>query len=183
VEQAALELDVELVAVEPLLKEVAELVEPQCSRRGATISIQVDPAMPPLPMDANAMHQALMNLATNAIDAVPERGGRVLLAARHLPNQESAEISVSDNGQGVAAEVRERIFEPFVSTKGQRGTGWGWRSPARSPRTTAARWACRASRGREAPSPSSSRSPQPEEEKGRTRAPRPGADLLEGRME
>jgi signal transduction histidine kinase/ActR/RegA family two-component response regulator len=88
--------------------------------------------------DATRLHQLIMNLATNAVQAM-EQGGELELsldtrridaplALSHgrLGPGDYAVIGVSDTGSGIAPEVMERIFEPFFSTKGPgRGTGLG----------------------------------------------------------
>ncbi|HVJ20487.1 MAG TPA: ATP-binding protein, partial [Polyangiaceae bacterium] len=64
-----------------------------------------------------------LNLVLNAADAVPA-GGRVRVTAK--PHARGVELSVDDNGPGVAPEVRDRLFEPFVTTKDVgKGTGLG----------------------------------------------------------
>src|SRR5690606_14682125 len=67
--------------------------------------------------------RCLLNLVANAADAVPATGGCVRVTAR--PRDDGIEIAVADNGPGVPPELRARIFEPFFSTKGTRGTGLG----------------------------------------------------------
>lgn len=176
-------LDIDLVAVEPLLREVVELVEAQAARRGVALAIEIDPAMPPVPMDAGAMHQALVNLVTNAIDAAPERTGRVVLRAHHQPAQESAEISVTDNGPGVPPELRDRLFEPFVSTKGQRGTGLGLAVTRKIAEEHGGAVGVQSEPGRGATFAIVLPLGAPAEELGRTRMPRPGVDELEGELE
>lgn len=60
--------------------------------------------------------QVVMNLVINALEAVSQAGGRVAVAAR-----EAGELVVEDNGPGIAVEVKARLFEPFVTTKGAAG--------------------------------------------------------------
>jgi signal transduction histidine kinase len=70
------------------------------------------------------LQQAVVNLVTNALDAV--MGGanpRVLVRVYETPGE--ARVSVRDNGPGVPPPLRQRIFEPFFSTKGTKGTGLG----------------------------------------------------------
>jgi signal transduction histidine kinase len=71
------------------------------------------------------MHQAIMNLVLNAIEAAPERTGVVTIGSSYEPERDEVRIHVRDNGSGVPDSVRARLFEPFVSSKGQRGTGLG----------------------------------------------------------
>ncbi|MBI3726557.1 HAMP domain-containing histidine kinase [bacterium] len=72
-------------------------------------------------VDPRALKQALLNLLLNAIEASPT-GGRVALAVSL--RERSVRFLVTDEGPGVAASVRDRIFEPFVTTK-EGGTGLG----------------------------------------------------------
>ena len=104
-----------------------------------TIDIQVleESTVPSIRADAVALGQILVNLATNARDAMPEGGrftigiGRRTLHPGHrqppeLPPGDYAVITASDTGRGMDEQIRKRIFEPFFTTKplGQ-GTGLG----------------------------------------------------------
>lgn len=71
--------------------------------------------------DAKQLKQACLNLIINAIDAMPE-GGRLTLGIRTL--DDTTVISIADTGQGIPADMIERIFTPFVTTKAS-GTGLG----------------------------------------------------------
>lgn len=88
--------------------------------------------------DATQLHQVLLNLCVNARDAMPNGGELTLVADRadiddsyaslipHGRPGHFVRISVSDTGEGIASDVRERMFEPFFSTKGPHaGTGLG----------------------------------------------------------
>ena len=67
--------------------------------------------------------QVFSNLITNAIDAMPD-GGVMTIKTREVDGK-GVEIQVRDRGTGISAENLERVFEPFFSTKEQRGTGIG----------------------------------------------------------
>ncbi len=75
------------------------------------------------------IRQVLNNLIGNAVDALPQERGRLLLRCRSghdwKDNREGMVITVADNGSGMAPEIRRRIFEAFFSTKGILGTGIG----------------------------------------------------------
>ena len=73
--------------------------------------------------DRSQLEQVLMNLAVNARDAMPE-GGRFDVST-HRSGESSVELIVSDNGIGMDEDTRSRAFEPFFSTKADRGTGLG----------------------------------------------------------
>jgi signal transduction histidine kinase len=80
--------------------------------------------LPPVACDPDGIHRALLNVVSNAIDAVTDRENpwvEVLVGS----DAGFAEIRVRDNGPGIPPEKREEVFKPFVSTKGSRGTGLG----------------------------------------------------------
>jgi PAS domain S-box-containing protein len=99
----------------------------------------VDPNTPPVLADATQLHQVVVNLVTNAADAMRDHGGRLTLsvgplqldphaAARLLPLEPGPHVRlrVSDTGHGMDPGVLERVFEPFFTTKPLgRGTGLG----------------------------------------------------------
>lgn len=118
-------LEIDLVSLNKLIQETAELIQPQCDRKRAALILELADDMPPIPADANALHQALMNLLTNAVEAVPEKRGVITVRTRFDFKAHEAQISVADNGPGIDPELRQHIFEPFTTTKGQRGTGLG----------------------------------------------------------
>ncbi|HLL52704.1 MAG TPA: ATP-binding protein [Myxococcaceae bacterium] len=111
------------VEVGPLLARMMALLEGDAVRRG----VKLESAFPSndalvVPGDADRLQQVIVNLALNALDAVPQ-GGWVRLGASALPNGQVL-IYVEDNGPGIPAELRERIFEPFFTTK-PHGSGLG----------------------------------------------------------
>jgi signal transduction histidine kinase len=93
------------------------------SHNGVPIQFKVELADEPMPIDADPelLHRALSNLVLNAKDAMPD-GGTLTLTA--MPSGDSAEIRVSDTGQGLTPEECERLFTPYYTTK-QHGTGLG----------------------------------------------------------
>jgi len=75
--------------------------------------------------DPEAIHRIVLNLISNALDAVEPDEGKVVVSTGFGRLADKVEITVDDNGPGVPAEKLEDIFKPFVSTKGNRGTGLG----------------------------------------------------------
>lgn len=126
-------VDVVLTKLGSLIEECAQLLEQSATEKGCAIIVDVDSEMPPVPIDPDLMHQALMNLMTNAVDAVPQGAGIVTVRAfYHEPGPDrpqvkspTIEIVVADNGPGIPKGQLNRIFEPFHTTKGLRGTGLG----------------------------------------------------------
>jgi PAS domain S-box-containing protein len=97
------------------------------------LDLRLDPGLPPVRADANQLEMAVLNLAVNARDAMPD-GGRLEIAAGYathappvnLPPGTYARLCVADTGVGMDAETARRAVEPFFSTKGVgRGTGLG----------------------------------------------------------
>jgi signal transduction histidine kinase len=83
-------------------------------------------ALPAIRCRAARIHQVVVNLLTNAIDACAEDGGVVTVKTETEPEAMGVRIDIRDNGCGIPTAIRERIFDPFFTTKpvGQ-GTGLG----------------------------------------------------------
>ncbi|MBM44578.1 MAG: hypothetical protein CMJ36_06170 [Phycisphaerae bacterium] len=109
----------------PVLQDAADLVRPLARRRRISIDLDIGADMPPIPCDSNALHQAILNLLLNAVEAVPAKEGRIILSAGWNPDDDEAWIVIEDNGPGIEPGRYEEVFRPFASTKGQRGTGLG----------------------------------------------------------
>jgi len=77
--------------------------------------------LPPVAFDPQQVHQVLINLLKNALEAMP-RGGEITITTR--VREAKAEISVADTGEGIAPEVAAHIFQPYFTTK-EKGTGIG----------------------------------------------------------
>jgi len=115
----------QMVNLPELLDEVVELIQTQCDRRNVALITEIDRDMPPIPADAGGLHQALMNLLNNALDAVEPESGVITLRAAFEPARHRAILVVADNGPGIDPDDQPEVFQPFYSTKGQRGTGLG----------------------------------------------------------
>ena len=100
------------------------LVRPQRALRDVAITTDVDPSLPLVPLSEERLVQVLLNLLFNAADAVPKDGGAIAVRAKRAAD--GVRIEVEDNGPGVAPSIRDRLFEPFVTTKDVgKGTGLG----------------------------------------------------------
>ncbi len=109
-----------------LLKDVTELMQVHATELGVKLESHVDPAMPILMFDPEAMHRALLNVVTNGIDACDEvEGGTVIVSSQYDPEEKLARLVISDNGAGIPPDDLDSIFHVFVSRKGGRGTGLG----------------------------------------------------------
>ena len=112
-------------AVDPakLLDGAVRLMTPFLRRRGVVIETQIAPAVGRAMVDPDQLRQVLVNLVTNAAEAMPD-GGHIRLGAAPLPDRQGLLVSVQDDGPGVPEDLEERIFEPFFTTK-HGGTGLG----------------------------------------------------------
>jgi signal transduction histidine kinase len=105
-----------------------QLARQQTGARQVDFSIQIAPSFPPFLADSEQLHQVLLNLVLNGIQAI-EKEGRIIIEAgvrtADGPNRPAmVEISVTDTGPGIPPEHLERIFRPFYTTK-RGGTGLG----------------------------------------------------------
>jgi signal transduction histidine kinase len=108
-------------------RSMLDSVLPLVRKRAAVAGIEIHHAHAPEPLpivvDSGQLKQVLINLLTNALDAMPD-GGAVFVGTERQDNE--VVISVRDTGPGIAPQHRERIFEPFFTTKsGVSGTGLG----------------------------------------------------------
>jgi signal transduction histidine kinase len=87
-----------------------------------TLESQLADELPEVLADENQLRQALINLVRNAADAMNGKGGAVRITTRK--SELGVEIHVADEGPGIPEDVREKIWEPFFSTK-EGGTGLG----------------------------------------------------------
>ena len=82
--------------------------------------------LPSLQGDAQQIEQVVVNLVTNALEALPEEGGQVTVSTRYNQDDHDVEIKVRDTGVGIPQENVERLCDPFFTTKQERGgTGLG----------------------------------------------------------
>jgi two-component system NtrC family sensor kinase len=115
---------IEATDLNGVVGEVLEVVRGRAEGSGIALEFQPMPELGPVPCDADGIHRALLNIVSNAVDAVEDvESPRVTVTVRKVEG--FAEVSVTDNGPGIPPAKREEIFKPFVSTKGGKGTGLG----------------------------------------------------------
>ena len=117
--------EIELENLLPQLEEVMALVGKQYETKKVALISDFAADMPPVPIDGGAIHQAVLNLLSNALDAVEPENGIVTLRCELNEDADRVVLSVADNGMGISPKNRQRLFEPFHSTKGLKGTGLG----------------------------------------------------------
>ncbi len=87
-------------------------------------SVHLADGLPHVFVDEHQIQQVMVNLITNAVQAMTS-GGRLVISSRLGKKGNSVEIGVADTGKGIAPEFLPHIFDPFFSTKGEGGTGLG----------------------------------------------------------
>jgi len=123
---------VKLVDLNRLVGENADLLKASMGK-GVVLSVQLQPGLPQMEADPGQMQQVIMNLITNASEAMGEKGGTIKvttgleefsaadlagsrLEEKPLPGQ-YLYVRIADGGCGMDAETRERLFDPFFTTK------------------------------------------------------------------
>ena len=113
----------ESLALNDAVQEVLKLFEPQIRDKRIVLHPELAPQLPEIRGHRGKLQQVLLNLLSNARDAV-EGGGRI--AVRTVRSGERVVLEVVDDGVGIAEEDLPRIFDPFFTTKGRgKGTGLG----------------------------------------------------------
>ena len=105
--------------VKPLIDAAISLTRAEAMQQEVEIEARIEPGLPAVLADRVQIEQVLLNLLRNAMDAMEAANTErrsIVVEARRKGNR-AVEISVADSGPGVAAEVTDTIFEPFVTTK------------------------------------------------------------------
>jgi signal transduction histidine kinase len=112
----------EPISVADVVHELEDYFRPRLPRLagGVDLQVRIRYGLPRIRGNVVLLAWALENIVKNAVDALAGRTGRILISARG--DTESVHVRISDNGPGIAPHVRDRIFEPGVSTK---SAGWG----------------------------------------------------------
>jgi signal transduction histidine kinase len=109
--------------LDDLFAEIMAFVEGRADEAGITLSLDIDKSIGPVPLDPTRMKRALLNLVANSVEATPE-GGTVNVSVKPAESGYYC-VTIADTGKGIPEDMIKTIFEPFVSTKGSKGTGLG----------------------------------------------------------
>lgn len=105
-----------------LLQRQIDLISPQASSQSVEIELRLSNDLPKeIPGDRVRLEQVLLNVLLNALEALPT-GGRITITA--VSQSEAVTIEVSDTGSGIPDDLRDKIFDPYFTTKSE-GTGLG----------------------------------------------------------
>jgi signal transduction histidine kinase len=106
------------------VEDALSLVQRRADEKSVMVLSELDD-VPAFPFDPHGMHQVIHNIVLNAIEAVPPHSGRVNVNTHYDSEHTRVEVTIHDNGPGVAPEMSESLFEAFHSSKGHGGTGLG----------------------------------------------------------
>jgi signal transduction histidine kinase len=116
---------VQAIALQPVIDEAVGSVLPTRYENDVAVRISVEPGLGPVSADARLLRQALVNLVTNSVQAMPHGGILTITATRVISDgAPQARIAVHDTGAGIPQDVRGKVFQPFFTTKPM-GTGLG----------------------------------------------------------
>lgn len=115
----------ETVPFGSVVADCIELVQRKADDKGVLLLGEIEDGLPAIPLDVDGIHQVILNIVTNAIDAAPKTTGVVTVKASFDVQKMQVVLTVGDNGPGIPEEARERVFDAFYSTKGHGGTGLG----------------------------------------------------------
>ena len=106
-----------------LVERMAVFMEAECQKKNIRMMLELDPALPDIMMDSEQMYQVVLNIVFNAVHAMSEQGGTLIVRTKPLP-EGGAVMEIADTGCGMSAEKITHIFTPFYTDK-NRGTGLG----------------------------------------------------------
>ena len=107
------------------IDDVVQIFKHQLKKQRIKLKLELDPDMPDINFDENKIKQVFVNLIMNACQAV-DKNGEIRISSQYDQQENLVRITVFDNGYGMETEVRDKIFDPFFSTKKTgEGTGLG----------------------------------------------------------
>jgi signal transduction histidine kinase len=111
------------ISLNQIIGEGLTFLTSSCEKQGIAVTEDLDPELPPIIADQGQLHQVLVNLVVNAIQAMPNGG---TLTVRTRAEGEVVMLAVGDTGTGMSDQVKEKVFLPFFTTRAaDQGTGLG----------------------------------------------------------
>jgi signal transduction histidine kinase len=106
-----------------VLKDLLLLARETADRQKVQLIDSLSAEIPPLNLDRQRIHEALLNLVNNALQAMPQ-GGRLEVGVRNHPSSKRVIIQIADTGEGIPEEDLGKIFDYYFTTK-EEGMGLG----------------------------------------------------------
>jgi len=118
------ETELNALSLKSVVEDLERYLHSRLPRLGPGVELRVDlpDDLPLVKGNEVLLTWALENVVKNALDALAGRGGRIRIRATELPQSGLVELSIQDDGPGVDLEIRDRIFEPGITSK---SSGWG----------------------------------------------------------
>ncbi len=110
-----------------LLEDLVFFVHPQQAFKRVSFEIDIPDDLPTVFIDVGQIHQVILNLFINAADAFKEESdgtGNISVVARTIDDGKAVQIKISDDGPGIAADIKDKIFDPHITSK-KDGHGFG----------------------------------------------------------
>lgn len=115
-----------LTSVNDCIEASVRLLKPLIKAKTDHLQLELDTDLPAIYTNPQHIEQIVINLLTNALDALPDKQHKVWISSAHNQETNQIEICVRDNGVGISDDDKRYIFDPFYSTKqGEGGTGLG----------------------------------------------------------
>ena len=105
-----------------IVQAVCDLMAQNAKEKGVTLTWTPDKSLGEVAVDPKGLQRCLLNLVGNAIDACDAEG---CVKVQTTAASDTFTIGIADNGSGIAPDDKEKLFQPFFSTKGSKGTGLG----------------------------------------------------------
>jgi signal transduction histidine kinase len=113
----------ETIALDQLIRQVLVFMGKESEYRRITLNVKVQDNLPSIESDVGQLEQVFLNIINNAFDAVDD-GGRIDIEL-FADGSDMVTARVKDDGYGISEENLKHIFDPFFSTKGEKGSGLG----------------------------------------------------------
>jgi signal transduction histidine kinase len=110
------------VDVNQVVRETVPFFHGQAARRGIETVLDLKEELPPVRFSRNDLQHIVLNLVSNSLEAMAEKGSRIVISTRQ--NDGAALLAVADDGPGIRSDLLEQVQEPFFSTK-HGGVGLG----------------------------------------------------------
>ena len=113
------------VNLNSFIKDVINVYNEKVKEKKINVEYELDSRIGDVKIDTNGMQRVLLNLFTNACEAVSEGVGLIKISTEMVNSEKMCLVKISDNGTGISQENLKKIFDVFYTTKGHKGTGLG----------------------------------------------------------
>ncbi|HUU01265.1 MAG TPA: ATP-binding protein [Myxococcota bacterium] len=114
----------ELSDLKEVISDVLRFTSTECVRRGITVEVAFDPALPRVWVEPPGVKQIVLNLVKNGLDAMVEGGNTLQVRTRMAKDEQTTVVEIDNNGPSVPTDILPHLFRPFHTTKDE-GTGLG----------------------------------------------------------